>query len=153
MKWASAVSDRQTLEEAVDECVSSIRDQDWEGPPDLAVIFLSAHFAAQYGIPIVGGRLNGYQPSVFRLLNELGATIVDIGTQGEDTSLAIALAEALGHDVPEEPTLAEPDATTLALARIMQILGSTGGRDEIDVERLLGELRLQLTQKAKPRDN
>ncbi len=49
MKWASAVSDRQTLEEAVDECVSSIRDQDWEGPPDLAVIFLSAHFAAQYG--------------------------------------------------------------------------------------------------------
>ena len=48
MKWASAVSDRQTLEEAVDECVSSIQDQNWEGSPDLAVIFLSAHFAAQY---------------------------------------------------------------------------------------------------------
>ncbi len=113
----------------------------------------TVRFAAQYGIPIVGGRLNGYQPSVFSLLDELGATIVDIGTPGEDTSLAIALAEALGHAVPEEPTLAEPDATTRVLARIMQILGSTGGPDEIDVERLLRELRLQLTQKANPRDN
>lgn len=49
MRWASAVSDRETLEEAAEECVSSIREQAWEGSPDLTVIFLSAHFAAQYG--------------------------------------------------------------------------------------------------------
>ena len=48
MKWASVVSDQQTLERAIEECVSSIRRDMGEIIPDLAVAFVSAHFAAQY---------------------------------------------------------------------------------------------------------
>ena len=48
MKWASAVSDQDTLERAMEDCVSSIRREMSEAPLDLAVIFVSAHFAAQY---------------------------------------------------------------------------------------------------------
>jgi small ligand-binding sensory domain FIST len=48
MKWTSAVSDQQTLEAAVDECVSSILGDLDGDTPDLAVAFASGHFAAQY---------------------------------------------------------------------------------------------------------
>ena len=47
MKWASTISDRETLEEAMEECVSSIRSEMGENTPDLAVIFLSSHFSSQ----------------------------------------------------------------------------------------------------------
>jgi small ligand-binding sensory domain FIST len=48
MKWASVVSDQQTLERAMDECVSSIRQSLGEAPPDLAVAFVSPHFSGEY---------------------------------------------------------------------------------------------------------
>ena len=48
MKWASVVSDQQSLERAMEECVSSIRQDMGEATPDLAVVFISGHFAAQY---------------------------------------------------------------------------------------------------------
>ena len=47
MKWASTVSDQETLEGAMEECVSSIRREMGENTPDLAVIFLSSHFSSQ----------------------------------------------------------------------------------------------------------
>ena len=48
MKWVSAVSEQQSLEGALQECASRVRDGLGEGPPDLAAVFVSGHFAAQY---------------------------------------------------------------------------------------------------------
>ena len=48
MKWASAVSDQQNLQGAMDDCVSSIRREMGDAPLDLAIAFLSAHFSAEY---------------------------------------------------------------------------------------------------------
>ena len=48
MKWASVASDLASLDEAVEECVLSIRGDLGNAPPDLAVIFVSPHFANQY---------------------------------------------------------------------------------------------------------
>ena len=48
MKWASAVSAQQNLEGAIEECVSSVRGDLGDVTPDLAVAFVSGHFAARY---------------------------------------------------------------------------------------------------------
>ena len=48
MRWASAVSDKPSLEQAVDECVSSIGREHAEGGLDLAVAFVSSHHAEEY---------------------------------------------------------------------------------------------------------
>ena len=48
MKWASAVSDQQVLERALEDCVSSIRQQMGEAHPDLAVAFFSGHYSAEF---------------------------------------------------------------------------------------------------------
>jgi len=56
MKWASTVSDRENLDEAIEESVSSISQELGEKAPDLAVAFVSPHFAAEYErIPSVLG--------------------------------------------------------------------------------------------------
>ena len=56
MKWASAVSEEQNLEEALRECASQVRDGLGQGPPDLALVFVSAHFASQYeSVPAIVG--------------------------------------------------------------------------------------------------
>ena len=48
MKLASAVSDQTSLETAIEECVSSVRNELGELSPDLAVVFVSSHFASEY---------------------------------------------------------------------------------------------------------
>ena len=48
MKLASAVSEQPSLDAAVDECASSVQQGLGEVIPDLAVIFLSNHFGAEY---------------------------------------------------------------------------------------------------------
>ena len=48
MKWASAVSAEQNLEGAIEECVSSVRQNLGDVIPDLVVAFASGHFAARY---------------------------------------------------------------------------------------------------------
>ena len=48
MKWASAASDRESLQDAVEECVSSMRPDFGDETPDLAVIFVSSHYAGRY---------------------------------------------------------------------------------------------------------
>ena len=48
MRWASTVSDQETLDGAVEECVSFIRQELGENTPDLAVAFVSGHFSGQY---------------------------------------------------------------------------------------------------------
>ncbi len=48
MKYASAVSDQDSLERAVGECVSSVRENLGANNADLTVVFVSGHFSAQY---------------------------------------------------------------------------------------------------------
>ena len=48
MKWSSAVSENPSLGEAVAECVSKILEELGDQAPDLAVVFPSAHHAAEY---------------------------------------------------------------------------------------------------------
>ena len=48
MRWASAVSDQQSLEEAVEQCVSSVRSDLPGADLDLAVLFVSFHHAQGY---------------------------------------------------------------------------------------------------------
>ena len=45
MKWASVVSEEPSLEEAVEEAVSSLSADLGDGTPDLAVLFVSSHHA------------------------------------------------------------------------------------------------------------
>jgi len=56
MKLASAVSDQTSLEAAIEECVSSVRKELGELSPDLAVVFISTHFASEYRqVPVILG--------------------------------------------------------------------------------------------------
>ena len=48
MKWASAISELSTMQEALEQCAASIRDQLGE-PPQLAVAFVSPHYQPDYG--------------------------------------------------------------------------------------------------------
>ena len=48
MKWASAVSEQETLDAALEECVSSVRDELQELAPDLVAVFVSGDFAERY---------------------------------------------------------------------------------------------------------
>ena len=48
MKCASAVSDHDSLEMAIGECVSSVRENLGPNNADLSVVFVSGHFSGQY---------------------------------------------------------------------------------------------------------
>ena len=47
MKWASAISELSTIQEALEQCAASIRDQLGEAP-QLAVAFVSPHYQQDY---------------------------------------------------------------------------------------------------------
>lgn len=47
MKWASALSAKANLEEALRDCAAVLK-RELESPPDVVVAFLSPHFAADY---------------------------------------------------------------------------------------------------------
>ena len=60
MKWASAVSNKPSLGEAIEECTALIRLEMGDSAPDLAVGFVSSHFAEQYDeVPVVVGEKLG----------------------------------------------------------------------------------------------
>ena len=48
MKWASAVSERADLEEAMEEAVAEVRAELGDSQPDLAAVFVSPHHAQGY---------------------------------------------------------------------------------------------------------
>ncbi len=48
MKWASAVSDQEILEQGMDQCVESALQSMGGSAIDLAVVFVSGHFSDQY---------------------------------------------------------------------------------------------------------
>ncbi|MBI4348914.1 MAG: FIST C-terminal domain-containing protein [Elusimicrobia bacterium] len=47
MRWASAISERPSIEEAVRECAGKVQSA-LDGQADLAILFLSQHFQADY---------------------------------------------------------------------------------------------------------
>ncbi len=49
MKWASAVSDNESLDAAVSECLTQVRSELGDEIPDLAVVFVSRQYAPEYG--------------------------------------------------------------------------------------------------------
>lgn len=54
MKWASAVSDHESIEEAIDQCVASVAEELGSSAPDLAIVFASPHHAQDYDqLPIL----------------------------------------------------------------------------------------------------
>ena len=48
MKWASAVSEQANLEEAIEECAANVLSELGDTAPDLAAIFVSSHYQADY---------------------------------------------------------------------------------------------------------
>ena len=48
MRWASAVSDNQLLDDAVRDAAGRVREQLGDGGADLTLVFVSAHHASQY---------------------------------------------------------------------------------------------------------
>ena len=48
MKWASSISEQPSLEDALKECISGIKDQLQDDVPHLAVTFVSPHHQAEY---------------------------------------------------------------------------------------------------------
>ncbi|MEE8177746.1 MAG: FIST N-terminal domain-containing protein [Acidobacteriota bacterium] len=48
MKWASAISDNESLKDAIEECCDNIRNEMEGVTTDLAVTFISPHFDDQY---------------------------------------------------------------------------------------------------------
>ena len=69
MRWASAVSDRGVLEEAVDEVISQVQSGLQGETPDLAVVFVSPHHA------------EGFEQVPELLLERLGEPVL-IGCSG-----------------------------------------------------------------------
>ncbi len=85
MRWASAVSDRRVLAEAADACAAEVIERLEGAEPDLAVVFVSPHFAAAY--EEVGGLLR----------ERLGAPLL-LGCSASGVIGA-------GHEVEERPGL------------------------------------------------
>ncbi|MCH8350663.1 MAG: FIST C-terminal domain-containing protein [Chloroflexi bacterium] len=48
MKWASAISEQNILESAIQECAVAVKEQMAGEAPDLAVVFVSAHHESDY---------------------------------------------------------------------------------------------------------
>ena len=48
MKWASAVSDLPSLDQAIDQCIADVSTEFGDEAPDLTVIFVSSHFESRY---------------------------------------------------------------------------------------------------------
>ena len=48
MKWSSAISDDQDLQSALENCIAHIKGELGDDKADLAVVFVSQHFAAEF---------------------------------------------------------------------------------------------------------
>ena len=112
MKWASAISEHTSLEQAIDECGSEIQAQFGNVQPDLSVVFAAPHYQAEYGqlVDLVQRRLG--QTTV---LGCSGGGIIGNGLEVEQRpALSITAAEMPGVDIVgfhlESDTLPDLDA-------------------------------------------
>jgi small ligand-binding sensory domain FIST len=112
MKWASAVSERADLEEAMEEAAAEIRTELGGSQPDLAAVFVSPHHAQGYErVSSLVAKALG--PRV--LLGCSGGGVIGGGQEVEFrpglslTAAALPAVELLPFHV-EEGTLPDPDA-------------------------------------------
>ena len=65
MQWASAISQQNTLRAALSECVASVRSSLGDTAADLAVVFASSEYAADYAtMPELVAEMLGPQVTV-----------------------------------------------------------------------------------------
>ena len=95
MKWASAISEQNILESAIQECAVAIKEQMAGDAPDLAVVFVSPHHESDYEmvIPLVLGEF----PSA-RLFGCSGGGIIGNGLEVEQRP-AVSITAARLPDV------------------------------------------------------
>ena len=97
MLWASAISQRNSLRAALSECAASVRAAMGDAAPDLAVVFASSEYAADYaGLPELAGELLGPQTLV---LGCSGGGIIGGGAEVEQepaVSLTVACLPEVG---------------------------------------------------------
>ena len=112
MKWASAVSERPDLEEAMEEAVAEVRAELGDSQPDLAAVFVSPHHAQGYAR--IGSLVSeALGPRV--LLGCSGGGVIGGGQEVEFrpglslTAAALPAVEILPFHV-EEGALPDPDA-------------------------------------------
>ncbi len=112
MKWASSVSDRASLDQAVGECVKSLSAELGDSPPDLVLAFPSAHHSPQYDrIPALVHEALG--PAL--LLGCSAGGVIGGGREIEQRP-GLALTAARMPDVTLQPfsvedaTMPDPDA-------------------------------------------
>ena len=99
MRWASAISERPNLQEAIDECAASVRASLGDATPDLAVTFVSPHYASDYDrvASLVGRKLDS--ATAFGCS---GGGIIGAGTEVEQRpAVSITAASLPGVEVVE----------------------------------------------------
>ena len=99
MKWSSSISERPSLDGAVDECTSKLTDELGGTAPDLVIAFVSAHHEARYqDLPrLVAERLPGGL-----LLGCSGGGVIGDGREVEQ-SVGLALTAVVLPDVHLTP--------------------------------------------------
>ena len=95
MKWASAISEQNILESAIQECAVAVKEQMAGDAPDLAVVFVSAHHESDYEsvVPLVLGEF----PSA-RVFGCSGGGIIGNGQEVEQRP-AVSITAARLPDV------------------------------------------------------
>ena len=81
MKWASAISETTSLDSAIGECVTQIKKQLDDVPPELAVIFVSSHYESEYDQAVEMVREKLGSPRVFGCS---GGGIIGAGQEVDD---------------------------------------------------------------------
>ena len=123
MKWASKVSEDFSLKDAVDECVTHIRSELGDAPPDLAVAFVSAHHTPDFeDLPLLLKERLG--PRV--LLGCSGGGVIGGGTEIEDRAgFALTAATLPGVEVSsfhvEDQDLPDMDAGPAAWEQLVGV--------------------------------
>ena len=110
MKWASAISENNELESAIDECVAVLRAQLGDAPADLAVVFASQHYQRNYeAVPDLIRQSLGQSDGPPLVLGCSGGGIIGNGQEVEQ-SPALSITAASLPDVTLEPFHLASDA-------------------------------------------
>ncbi len=99
MKWASAISETTSLDSAIGECVTQIKKQLDDVPPELAVIFVSSHYESEYDQAVEMVREKLGSPRVFGCS---GGGIIGAGQEVEQrAAVSITAASLPGVEMVE----------------------------------------------------
>lgn len=128
MQWASSVSEKSVLNDAVAECAACVRSEMGSGSPDLALVFASPHFAPDFAqMPATVRReLN---PRI--LIGCSGGGVIGAGREIEDRAgLSLIVARLPGVDLlpfrVEDRDLPDLDASPAAWERLTGAASTDG---------------------------